>query len=205
MPLNGHCVQQDVIYHAEVLEGEPKKYIGSTTDFKKRYHGHTASFRNQNKRSSTTLSNHVWDAILGPEPKIKWSILAHATSYTKGSRVCDLCLTKNSTFLKISATLSTSTDAPNSPKSADTNIVSCSLPPRGNRGGFCTYRGKRGEDRDQQSPTLDSHPERSSTCFPDGGNSQPIRRQSSIKELTNQETELNTSVTELNSVNKIEI
>ena len=54
-------------------------------------------------------------------------------------------------------------------------------------------------------PPSDSHPERSSTCFPDGGNSQPIRRQSSIKELTNQETELNTSVTELNSVNKIEI
>ena len=44
-PLDQNCTQENVIYHATV-EGEEKKYIGSTVQFKKRYYGHKDSFRN---------------------------------------------------------------------------------------------------------------------------------------------------------------
>ena len=87
------------------MEGETKKYTGSTTDFKKRFYGHTASFKNKKKKNSTTLSAHIWEANLGPAPKIQWSILAKATSYKRGNRACDLCLTEK----LYSKTLSTST------------------------------------------------------------------------------------------------
>ena len=94
-PLNGNCQGQvDVVYHAKLLEGEEKEYIGSTVDFKKRFYSHNDSFRNPKNKNSTTLSTHIWENGLGPEPKIKWSILTKATSYRKGNRQCDLCLTE---------------------------------------------------------------------------------------------------------------
>ena len=94
-PLDNDCAEQkDVIYHAKLEEGDKKQYIGCAQDFKKRYYGHTESFRNEANKAKTTLSNHVWDQNLAPEPKIKWSILAKAPSYQKGNRYCDLCLTE---------------------------------------------------------------------------------------------------------------
>ena len=94
-PLENDCAEQkDVIYHAKLEEGDKKQYIGCAQDFKKRYYGHTESFRNEASKTKTTLSNHVWDQNLAPEPKIKWSILAKAPSYKKGNRYCDLCLTE---------------------------------------------------------------------------------------------------------------
>ena len=94
-PLKGECVQKDAIYHAEVKNGdEVRKYVGSTVNFKKRYYGHTSSFRHESQKHATALSTHVWDKDLGPEPDIEWSILAHAPAYKLGQRNCDLCLTE---------------------------------------------------------------------------------------------------------------
>ena len=97
-PLDNDCKgQTDVIYHAKVLdglEGEQKEYVGSTVNFKKRWYGHTESFRNEGSKHKTTLSSHIWEKKLNPEPKIKWSIVARAPSYKKGNRSCDLCLTE---------------------------------------------------------------------------------------------------------------
>ena len=88
-------MQKDVIYHAEVKNGdEVRKYVGSTVNFKKRYYGHTSSFRHESQKHATALSTHVWDKELGPEPEIEWSILAHAPAYKLGQRNCDLCLTE---------------------------------------------------------------------------------------------------------------
>ena len=93
-PIKDDCNQENVVYQAHVQEGEEKKYIGSTIDFKKRWYAHVGSFRNENVKSSTTLSSHVWASGLNPEPKIKWSILAKAEPYQKGGRMCDLCLSE---------------------------------------------------------------------------------------------------------------
>ena len=67
---------------------------------KKRYYSHKESFRNEASKNKTTLSAHIWDQNLAPEPRIKWSILQHATSYRKGSRYCDLCLTEKLYIMK---------------------------------------------------------------------------------------------------------
>ena len=55
------------------------------------------TFRTEKLKTSSTLSHHVWDKDLGPEPNLKWEILANAHSYKKGNRNCDLCLTENYT------------------------------------------------------------------------------------------------------------
>ena len=83
-----------MIYHAKVQGQEEKQYIGSAAHFKKRFYGHTNSFRNSNYKHSTTLSTYVWEKGLNPNPHIKWSIIGRATSYRKGSRQCDLCLSE---------------------------------------------------------------------------------------------------------------
>ena len=77
-----------------------KEYIGCAQDFKKRYYGHMESFRNEESKHKTTLSAYVWEQGLAPEPKIKWSILATAPSYRKGSRYCELCLTEKLYILR---------------------------------------------------------------------------------------------------------
>ena len=69
----------------------PKKYIGSTEKFKKRYQAHTFSFRHETSKNATALSQHVWDKELGQEPNIKWEILDKAQPYRKGARFCGLC------------------------------------------------------------------------------------------------------------------
>ena len=45
----------------------------------------------QEANTKTTLSTNVWEK-LNPEPQIKWSIIANASSYKKGNKTCDLCL-----------------------------------------------------------------------------------------------------------------
>ena len=91
-PLRGQCVQKNVIYQATTAERTPKKYIGSTELFKKRYSEHKHSFRHEAYKNSTTLSHHIWEKQLGTEPTLKWEVLEHAHPYTKGSRSCGLCL-----------------------------------------------------------------------------------------------------------------
>ena len=61
-PLDNDCKNQtDVIYHAKVLDGdEQKEYVGSSVNLKKRWYGHTESFRNSGSQHKTTLSIHVW-------------------------------------------------------------------------------------------------------------------------------------------------
>ena len=91
-PLRGQCVQKNVIYQATTAERTPKKYIGSTELFKKRYSEHKHSFRHEAYKNSTTLSHYILEKQVGTEPTLKWEVLEHAHPYTKGSRSCGLCL-----------------------------------------------------------------------------------------------------------------
>ena len=64
-PLKGKCLQQGVVYQATVVQkhtNQKDTYIGITeNEFKTRYNQHTSSFRLPHKKSTTTLSEHVWN------------------------------------------------------------------------------------------------------------------------------------------------
>ena len=62
-------------------------------DFKTRYNLHNSSFRLPHKRSTTTLSEHLWtlkDA--GVIHETEWTILDKAKPCSPAARKCDLCL-----------------------------------------------------------------------------------------------------------------
>lgn len=61
-PLDGNCLQSDVIYQATVkTQSDTQTYVGLTQkSFKNRFTKHTNSFRNKNYCKETTLSKHIW-------------------------------------------------------------------------------------------------------------------------------------------------
>ena len=91
-PLSGNCNRKNVIYKATTHEAQPRTYIGVAENFKKRYYSHTASFRHEDKKSATALSEHIWNKSLGPTPNLTWEIVAHAAPYKTGQKNCQLCL-----------------------------------------------------------------------------------------------------------------
>ena len=87
------------MYKAIVTQTETMKqdiYIGMTENpFKTRYNLHISSFRLPHKRSTITLSEHLWtlkDA--GVIHKTEWTILDKAKPCSPATRKCDLCLTE---------------------------------------------------------------------------------------------------------------
>ena len=96
-PLKGECLQEGVVYKAIVSQTESMKqdiFIGMTENpFQTRYNLHNSSFRLPHKRSTTTLSEHLWtlkDA--GVIYKTEWTILDKAKRCSPAARKCDLCL-----------------------------------------------------------------------------------------------------------------
>ena len=98
-PLNGNCLVKEVIYKCNVkkVDNEAgKHYIGLTANsFKQRWYSHKHTFRNEDKKKSTELSNHVWDLqLMDISPQLNWEIIDHARPYINGSKRCNLCLTE---------------------------------------------------------------------------------------------------------------
>ena len=62
-PLDGKCLTKCVVYKATVTETDKKKqetYIGLTeNEFKTRFNLHKSSFKQEHKRTTTTLSDHI--------------------------------------------------------------------------------------------------------------------------------------------------
>ena len=82
-PLKGKCLQEGVVYKAIVTQTESMKqdtYIGMMkSHFKTRYYFHNSSFMIPNRRSTTTIGEHLWklnDA--GVSYKTEWTILNKA-------------------------------------------------------------------------------------------------------------------------------
>ena len=99
-PLENKCNRQNVVYKATTQEENKKTYIGVAKNFKKRYYSHKDTFRHEEKRSATALSEHVWKQNLGSEPDIKWEIIATAQPYKTGQKACQLCLTEKLKILE---------------------------------------------------------------------------------------------------------
>ena len=96
-PLDGKCLTSSIIYQATVVRqdnGKDETYIGLTDNsFKTRFNGHTCSFRNESKRSATTLSQYIWTLKDQNVPySLKWKIVAKAKSYSTSNKTCNLCL-----------------------------------------------------------------------------------------------------------------
>ena len=102
LPTNGECRLSGVVYKATVSsdEGE-KEYIGiSESEIKLRISNHKTSFRYENKRNATRLSQYVWK--LKEEDKqynIKWEIITKTKCYEPGKKKCDLCLCEKEKIL----------------------------------------------------------------------------------------------------------
>ena len=98
-PAPGECRKKDVIYKAEVGNGE---YIGMTTQkLSDRVNGHRQTFRAEYKRNATALSAFVWDKNLNKdsagnikEPEVSWSVLKQCGTYRPGQKFCDLCISE---------------------------------------------------------------------------------------------------------------
>jgi len=93
-PVNSKCQLSKVIYKAVVTSKDGEKvYIGSTGKvFKKRYLQHLYSFKNIDRRHTTTLAKYIWH-LKDKKIKfiIKWSIVRVAVGDLILNNSCELC------------------------------------------------------------------------------------------------------------------
>ena len=70
-----------------------ESYIGLTDNtFKTRYNGHTSSFRNEQYRNATTLSNYIWTLKdKNINYSLKWKIIDRGRAYQPAGKNCGLC------------------------------------------------------------------------------------------------------------------
>ena len=85
-----------LIYQATVTRHDNSKeesYIGLTDNtFKTRYNGHTSSFRNEQYRNATTLSNYIWTLKdKNINYSLKWKIIGRGRAYQPSGKNCSLC------------------------------------------------------------------------------------------------------------------
>jgi predicted GIY-YIG superfamily endonuclease len=94
-PLNGNCLQREVVYQAIVnSDSEIATYVGVTeNEFKTRFRNHKSSFTHRKYSNQTELSKHIWKLKdSNRDFNIKWNILGKATSYSNTTKRCNLCL-----------------------------------------------------------------------------------------------------------------
>ena len=94
-PLQGKCLQSDIIYQAKVTSAkETQYYIGLTADtFKSRYNQHSSNFTNKKYCNKTKLSAYIWklkNANISYD--ISWEVVSKSKSYSPGSQSCNLCI-----------------------------------------------------------------------------------------------------------------
>ena len=95
-PVKGACQTQGVVYQATVVredQGKTETYTGLTSrHFKDRLYEHTQDFNNE-KRTGTTLSNHIWKLKNQKiNHTISWKILARSKPFNPATRKCNLCI-----------------------------------------------------------------------------------------------------------------
>ena len=100
-PLDGKCLTKCVLYKATVTEttsNNQETYIGLTeNEFKTRFSLHKLSFKLEHKRTSTTLSEHVWKfKNKNINFNIQWEIVKKVKPFAPNDKVCKLFFTRNS-------------------------------------------------------------------------------------------------------------
>ena len=89
-PVNGICLQKNVIYQATVTQPQEnivETYIGLTAKtFRERWNGHNSNFRTEANKKATKLSSHIWK--LKNEDKnynITWKFVSQAKPFSPWS------------------------------------------------------------------------------------------------------------------------
>ena len=109
-PLDGKCLTKCVVYKATVTETTSKKqetYIGLTeNEFKTRFNLHKSSFKLEHKRTSTTLSDHVWKLKKkNINFNISWQVVKRVKPFAPSNKVCGLCLQEKLSILRSAPSL----------------------------------------------------------------------------------------------------
>ena len=87
-----------------MTETDTKKqemYIGLTeNEFKTRFNLHKSSFKLEHKRTTTTLSDHIWKLEKkNTDFNIKWEIIKNVKPYGPGEKISKLCLQEKFSIL----------------------------------------------------------------------------------------------------------
>ena len=102
--MGGNCIHKDVVYGAEVVtldedqipvDDSTVTYTGGTCDWKTRYYGHNGSFRDPERRTETTLSEHIWE--LNDQNLnyiLNWKIIEKSHAFNPITLQCKLCLSE---------------------------------------------------------------------------------------------------------------
>jgi len=95
-PLTTHeCQKDSVIYVASVsTQNSTEHYTGLTGGtLKKRWYQHNTNLNNQDHRTKTTLSAHVWKLKDKDRSyEIQWDIMDRARTFNPINKKCRLCL-----------------------------------------------------------------------------------------------------------------
>ena len=87
----GHLLDSDTLY----LISFQQQNHGGTYSWKKRFYAHNSSFRNEDRRTETTLSEHIWeikDQDLNYE--LNWKIIEKTHAFNPITLQCKLCLSE---------------------------------------------------------------------------------------------------------------
>ena len=96
-PLDGHCLERDLFYSAELTSNLPnyasKVYKGiCSTTWKERFGNHNKSFNHERYKTESELSKEVWRIKQnGGNYSIKWSKERTYPSYNPEIGKCSLC------------------------------------------------------------------------------------------------------------------
>ena len=117
-PLDGKCLTKCAVYKATVTETDTKKqetYIGLTeNEVKTRFNPHKSSFKLEHKRTTTTLSDHIWKLKKkNTDFNIKWEIIKNVKPYAPGEKICKLCLQEKFSILISKPSLNKRTEISN--------------------------------------------------------------------------------------------
>ena len=99
------CLTKCVVYKATVTEttsNNQETHIGLTeNEFKTRFNLHKSSFKLEHKRTSTTLSDHVWKLKKkNIKFNISWQVVKRVKPFAPSNKVCGLCLQEKLSILR---------------------------------------------------------------------------------------------------------
>ena len=109
-PLDGKCLTKCVVYKAKVTEtasNNQETYIGLTeNEFKTRFNLHKSYFKLEHKRTSTTLSEHVWKLKnKNINFNIIWEVVKKVKAFAPSDKKCKLSLQEKLTILRSAPSL----------------------------------------------------------------------------------------------------
>ena len=73
-------------------ENSSETYVGSTTNFKKRFYNYNSDFSKASRRFNTTLSAHLWTLKdSNTKSDLTWKIIGSAPPFSPVTGTCQLC------------------------------------------------------------------------------------------------------------------